>query len=93
MREYWLSYAVNPVLAGPVTPAAGREGLYDSGGGSMLAARQFWLQRQRVLHHEPHPSDADIIELNCGGAIMVTSRSTLRQVGFANHNWGGLPTP
>lgn len=56
---------------------------YGSAGGdssSTLAAHQFWLQRQRVLHHEPHPSDADIIELNCGGSIMVTSRSTLRQV-------------
>jgi len=55
---------------------------YGAGGdgSSTLAAHQFWLQRQRVLHHEPHPSDADIIELNCGGSIMVTSRSTLRQV-------------
>jgi hypothetical protein len=38
-----------------------------------------------VLHHEPHPSDGDIIELNCGGAVMVTSRSTLRQVRI--HGW------
>ncbi|KAF8068270.1 KCTD12 [Scenedesmus sp. PABB004] len=47
---------------------------------STLEAHRTWLRRQRVLHAEPHPSDADILELNVGGAIMVTSRSTLRQV-------------
>jgi hypothetical protein len=53
----------------------------DAGGSAAtLAAHRSWLQRQRVLHSEPHPSDGDIIELNVGGAVMVASRSTLRQV-------------
>lgn len=55
----------------------------DSGSGAQadttLAAQRYWLRRQRVLQAEPHPSDADIIELNVGGTLMVTSRSTLRQ--------------
>uniref|UniRef100_A0A383V9C7 Potassium channel tetramerisation-type BTB domain-containing protein n=1 Tax=Tetradesmus obliquus TaxID=3088 RepID=A0A383V9C7_TETOB len=54
---------------------------YDAGGSAAtLAAQRTWLRRQRVLLTEPHPSDADIIELNIGGAVMVASRSTLRQV-------------
>jgi len=50
-------------------------------------ASAHWLRRQRVLHSEPHPSDADIIELNVGGTVMVTSRSTLRQVGCCSGHW------
>lgn len=49
-------------------------------GSITLAAHRTWLKRQRVLQSEPHPSDADIIELNVGGSTMVTNRSTLRQV-------------
>ncbi|WIA30900.1 hypothetical protein OEZ86_000952 [Tetradesmus obliquus] len=56
-------------------------GSSDAGGSAVtLAAHRTWLRRQRVLLTEPHPSDADIIELNIGGAVMVASRSTLRQV-------------
>jgi hypothetical protein len=77
-----LSYAFLCLSTGQRADAVGRGDGHGAGGESSttLAAQQIWLQRQRVLHHEPHPSDADIIELNCGGCIMVTSRSTLRQV-------------
>eukprot|EP00775_Hariotina_reticulata_P010013 gene10013-10167_t len=46
----------------------------DSGSGARadttLAAQRYWLRRQRVLHAEPHPSDADIIELNVPGSLL-----------------------
>jgi hypothetical protein len=63
-----------------VPSAVGRGDAHSAGEGGSAVAGHTWLQRQRVLHHEPHPSDGDIIELNCGGSVMVTSRSTLRQV-------------
>ena len=67
----------------PVAAASGTAPGGDAGSGSpaaALAAQRTWLRRQRVLQTEPHRSDDDLIELNVGGAVMVTCRGTLRQV-------------
>lgn len=57
-------------------PAPGGGGGADNSTATLAS----WLRRQRVLLSEPEPSDQDILQLSVGGAVMVTSRSTLRQV-------------
>ncbi|WIA10995.1 hypothetical protein OEZ85_011152 [Tetradesmus obliquus] len=83
----WLAWSNSSAKPRPLQGAlsvrtqAGSGSSNDAGGSAAtLAAHRTWLRRQRVLLTEPHPSDADIIELNIGGAVMVASRSTLRQV-------------
>eukprot|EP00877_Chromochloris_zofingiensis_P012576 jgi/Chrzof1/7572/Cz02g28250.t1 len=53
--------------------------LEDPRENTALRAQRHWLRRQRVLKKEPVTPDMDIIELNVGGKVMVTHRSTLLQ--------------
>lgn len=63
-----------------VTCAVECSALEDPRENTALRAQRHWLRRQRVLKKEPVTPDMDIIELNVGGKVMVTHRSTLLQV-------------
>ncbi|KAG2497236.1 hypothetical protein HYH03_004824 [Edaphochlamys debaryana] len=70
---------VRAVLQEPHGTAGGPSG---SGGAPARPASIRWARRQRMLASEPQPGSGedDLIELNVGGRLMQTTRSTLLQV-------------
>ncbi|GIL63372.1 hypothetical protein Vafri_17439, partial [Volvox africanus] len=63
-------------------PGSGRRG---GGNGGSRAAKQSsirWARRQRMLANEPRvvSRDDDLLELNVGGKLMQTTRSTLQVI-------------